>query len=206
MPPPVPTEAESKRFLCSIVHIARFNPVSRLKFRKVLLVPEGPLVGQDASRELKRRYEAENPGLRGGFQTRSSSESPSKTRCAAQAEYGRLAAQAYSPSDAMSQAGVCLGGNPKGSTPVPVNRSSAETGAFAGLPPIAAASYRCLWIVTSAPCRRSACRYRARRERRSAGTAPLRPCTPATRRSCRPCREYSSPHRRCRCAGSRAGP
>ncbi len=33
-----------------------------------------------------------------------------KTRCAAQAEYGRLAAQAYSPSDAMSQAGICLDG------------------------------------------------------------------------------------------------
>ena len=34
----------------------------------------------------------------------------SKKRCAAQAEYGRLAAQAYSPSDAMSQAGICLDG------------------------------------------------------------------------------------------------
>ena len=31
-------------------------------------------------------------------------------RCAAQAEYGRLAAQAYSPSDAMSQARFCLDG------------------------------------------------------------------------------------------------
>ena len=30
--------------------------------------------------------------------------------CAAQAEYGRLAAQAYSPSDAMSQARFCLDG------------------------------------------------------------------------------------------------
>jgi len=33
--------------------------------------------------------------------------------CAAQAEYGRLAAQAYSPSDAMSQARFCLGGMKK---------------------------------------------------------------------------------------------
>jgi hypothetical protein len=31
-----------------------------------------------------------------------------KKRCAAQAEYFRLAAQAYSPSDAMSQAILCL--------------------------------------------------------------------------------------------------
>jgi len=36
--------------------------------------------------------------------------SASQTHCAAQAEYGRLAAQAYSPSDAMSQAGICLDG------------------------------------------------------------------------------------------------
>jgi len=34
---------------------------------------------------------------------------PSEKHCAAQAEYGRLAAQAYSPSDAMSQARFCLG-------------------------------------------------------------------------------------------------
>lgn len=34
-------------------------------------------------------------------------------RCAAQAEYSRLAAQAYSPSDAMSQAPLGLGGNKK---------------------------------------------------------------------------------------------
>jgi len=33
--------------------------------------------------------------------------------CAAQAEYGRLAAQAYSPSDAMSQARFCLDGMKK---------------------------------------------------------------------------------------------
>src|SRR5438128_485459 len=38
---------------------------------------------------------------------------PAGTRCAAQAEYGRLAAQAYSPSDAISQAGICLGGTQK---------------------------------------------------------------------------------------------
>jgi hypothetical protein len=31
---------------------------------------------------------------------------PAEKRCAAQAEYGRLAAQAYSPSDAMSQARI----------------------------------------------------------------------------------------------------
>src|SRR5687767_10976747 len=41
---------------------------------------------------------------------------PSKTHRAAQAEYGRLAAQAYTPSDAMSQAAICLGGPAKGST------------------------------------------------------------------------------------------
>lgn len=38
---------------------------------------------------------------------------PAKKHCAAQAEYGRLAAQAYSPSDAMSQARFCLGGMKK---------------------------------------------------------------------------------------------
>jgi len=43
--------------------------------------------------------------------------SPAEKHCAAQAEYGRLAAQAYSPSDAMSQARFCLGGMEKGSTP-----------------------------------------------------------------------------------------
>ena len=36
--------------------------------------------------------------------------SPAEKHCAAQAEYGRLAAQAYSPSDAMSQARFCLDG------------------------------------------------------------------------------------------------
>jgi hypothetical protein len=36
-----------------------------------------------------------------------------KKHCAAQAEYGRLAAQAYSPSDAMSQARFCLDGEKK---------------------------------------------------------------------------------------------
>jgi hypothetical protein len=41
--------------------------------------------------------------------------------CAAQAEYTRLAAQAYSPSDAMSQARFCLGGMKKGSTPFQTN-------------------------------------------------------------------------------------
>ena len=40
-----------------------------------------------------------------------------KKRCAAQAEYLRLAAQAYSPSDAMSQARNRSGPNEKGSTP-----------------------------------------------------------------------------------------
>jgi hypothetical protein len=35
---------------------------------------------------------------------------PAEKHCAAQAEYGRLAAQAYSPSDAMSQARFCLDG------------------------------------------------------------------------------------------------
>src|SRR5262249_10584016 len=49
-----------------------------------------------------------------------------KKHCAAQAEYGRLAAQAYSPSDAMSQAKVLSGWNAKGSTPGTDN-SRAET-------------------------------------------------------------------------------
>ena len=35
---------------------------------------------------------------------------PAEKHCAAQAEYGRLAAQAYFPSDAMSQARFCLDG------------------------------------------------------------------------------------------------
>jgi hypothetical protein len=38
---------------------------------------------------------------------------PVEKHCAAQAEYGRLAAQAYSPSDAMSQARFCLDGMKK---------------------------------------------------------------------------------------------
>jgi hypothetical protein len=38
---------------------------------------------------------------------------PAEKHCAAQAEYGRLAAQAYSPSDAMSQARFCLDGMKK---------------------------------------------------------------------------------------------
>ena len=37
---------------------------------------------------------------------------------------------------------------------------------------------------TSLPCRRNACRYRGRHERRSSCTAPSRPCTPE------PCRIY----------------
>jgi hypothetical protein len=44
--------------------------------------------------------------------------------CAAQAEYNRLAAQAYSPSAAMSQACSWSGSQPKGSTPVAANRPS----------------------------------------------------------------------------------
>jgi hypothetical protein len=44
--------------------------------------------------------------------------------CAAQAEYDRLAAQAYSPSAAMSQACSWSGSQPKGSTPVAANRPS----------------------------------------------------------------------------------
>ena len=38
---------------------------------------------------------------------------PAEKHCAAQAEYGRLAAQAYSPSEAMSQAQLGLGGMKK---------------------------------------------------------------------------------------------
>jgi hypothetical protein len=36
-----------------------------------------------------------------------------KKHCAAQAEYGRLAAQAYAPSDAISQALICRAGTEK---------------------------------------------------------------------------------------------
>jgi hypothetical protein len=46
--------------------------------------------------------------------------------CAAQAEYARLAAQAYTPSDAMSQAGVGLGSNQKVQRPRSKN-ADAET-------------------------------------------------------------------------------
>jgi hypothetical protein len=51
------------------------------------------------------------------FQSRRRVRIPRRPRaekhCAAQAEYGRLAAQAYSPSDAMSQASFCLDGMKK---------------------------------------------------------------------------------------------
>jgi hypothetical protein len=50
---------------------------------------------------------------------------PPKTHRAAQAEYGRLAAQAYSPSDAISQAGICLGRPAKGSTSRPMLKRNA---------------------------------------------------------------------------------
>jgi hypothetical protein len=46
-----------------------------------------------------------NPARASEFRRR-----PRRKHCAAQAEYGRLAAQAYSPSDAMSQARLCLDG------------------------------------------------------------------------------------------------
>src|SRR5882757_419344 len=52
----------------------------------------------------------------------------SEKRCAAQAEYARLAAQAYSPSDAMSQAGICLDGIQKGSKPVSTNLAGRRNG------------------------------------------------------------------------------
>jgi hypothetical protein len=60
-----------------------------------------------------------------------------RKHCAAQAEYVRLAAQAYSPSDAMSQASSWSGLRQKGSTPGALNslRTScdwrAETAGFA---------------------------------------------------------------------------
>jgi hypothetical protein len=50
-------------------------------------------------------------------------EGSAEKRCAAQAEYLRLAAQAYSPSDAMSQARLCLEGMKK------VQRSRERIGA-----------------------------------------------------------------------------
>ena len=60
---------------------------------------------------------------------------PAEMHCAAQAEYGRLAAQAYSPSDAMSQARFCLARMKKGSTPPETNLPGnlhAETGRCSG--------------------------------------------------------------------------
>ena len=60
---------------------------------------------------------------------------PAEMHCAAQAEYGRLAAQAYSPSDAMSQARFCLARMKKGSTPPETNLPGnlhAETGPCGG--------------------------------------------------------------------------
>jgi len=56
-----------------------------------------------------------------------------KKHCAAQAEYGRLAAQAYSPSDAMSQARVLSGGCEKGSTPRPLSGPGNPSAETAGL-------------------------------------------------------------------------
>jgi hypothetical protein len=103
--------------------------------------------------------------------------------CAAQAEYGRLAAQAYSPSDAMSQARFCLDGIKKVQrvgTNLP-GHLPAETGRYGGRicsrgrgwssrfsPPSATPLHspmrRGRWAgrpATSLPCRRNACRYRA---------------------------------------------
>ena len=54
-----------------------------------------------------------NGKLRGGFLA------TAEKHCAAQAEYGRLAAQAYSPSDAISQALICRNGIEKGSRSIP---------------------------------------------------------------------------------------
>ena len=53
-------------------------------------------------------------------------------RCAAQAEYGRLAAQAYSPSDAMSQAKLGLDGMKKVQRAETKTNSRVETGLCGG--------------------------------------------------------------------------
>jgi hypothetical protein len=58
-------------------------------------------------------------------------ESSAEKRCAAQAEYLRLAAQAYSPSDAMSQARLCLEGMKKVQRSE-VTNSRVETGFCGG--------------------------------------------------------------------------
>ena len=134
---------------------------------------------------------------------------PAEKHCAAQAEYGRLAAQAYSPSDAMSQARFCLDGMKKVQRRLGTNSPGnlpAETGpcgrricsrGWGGPPDFPRRRRpRCIapcggvvWLrrgrpATSLPCRRNACRYRGRHERRSSCTAPSRPCTPE------PCRIY----------------
>ena len=97
---------------------------------------------------------------------------PPEKHCAAQAEYGRLAAQAYSPSDAMSQARFCLGGMEKGSTP-PEMICRAICGhskmrVAVGAPPAAAASYcRRLFLTRwiRLPRRHMGSRWRVRPDR-----------------------------------------
>ena len=57
----------------------------------------------------------------------------------------------------------------------------------------------------SVSCRRNACRYRDRHERRSSCTAPSRPCTSEPCRIDRRNRECRKLRKRCRCEGSRDG-
>ena len=153
----------------------------------------------------------------------------SKMRCAAQAEYGRLAAQAYSPSDAMSQAAIGLDGiqkvqrlsrqpcraEPGDETGARRLRSWYEGGGgssrfFPAVSDLAASPHaagsfgldaagRTALPATSLPCRQNAGRNRGRCERRCAGIAPLRPCTSGPRPTCWRSCECRRTHRRCRC-------
>lgn len=101
--PPVSTEVERKSSICSIVHIAR-----DLAGTILLLAGLTPSAGLNSGNGADRAFRLATRAARqdGALATKALP----KTRCAAQAEYGRLAAQAYSPSDAMSQAGIGLDG------------------------------------------------------------------------------------------------
>ena len=109
------TEAEPKSSICSIIRFggrpgrpAPAEVISLHKQRASVLLIELESRGSDAV-------------MRCGW----SRESAAKKHCAAQAEYARLAAQAYSPSDAMSQADIGLDGIQKGSTTPQISRPGA---------------------------------------------------------------------------------
>ena len=97
------TGAESKSSICSVMHFAG-----------------GPRAAAGGNlrrcNEVKPRAAVQARGGVAGVSISVCAGSENrrpKQRCAAQAEYGRLAAQAYSPSYAMSQAKICLDGMQK---------------------------------------------------------------------------------------------